>query len=147
MRAETKPFKILLAEDNSADVALVRQALTGHQVDCELHVIGDGEEAIEWINSLDADPKAPPLDLVILDMHLPKRDGDDVLKRLRCSPHYAETPVIVMASLDSTVLEVRAANRAPLVYFRKPSSLGEFMRLGSIIRRVLALDDQADGRK
>ena len=141
MRAETKPFEILLAEDNSDDVALVRQALRGHHVDCVLHVIGDGEEAIEWITSRDADPKAPPLDLVILDMHLPKRDGDDVLKRLRSTRQYAETPVVVMTSLDSTVLEDRAASRGPVVHFRKPSSLGEFMRLGSIIRRVLGQEE------
>jgi CheY-like chemotaxis protein len=97
--------------------------------------------------SLDADPQSPPLDLVILDMHLPKRDGEDILKRLHSTERYAETPAILMTSLDPTFIDDKAASRPVVVYFRKPSTLGEFMQLGSIVRRVLAVDEKTDGPK
>jgi CheY-like chemotaxis protein len=147
MRTETRPFEILLAEDNSTDLALVRQALTCHHVDGVLYVMRDGAEAIEWIDRLDTDPEARPLDLVMLDMHLPKCDGEDILRRLHSTEHYAATPVIVMTSIDSSVVEEKAPSGAVLAYFRKPSTLGEFMRLGLIVRRVLALDEPTDDPK
>src|SRR5579862_6098678 len=97
----TKPFKILLAEDNTSDVALVREALRTHEVDCVLHVIPDGAQVIHWLDTLDSDPDSAPLDLLLLDMHLPKFDGRDILKRLRSTERYAQTPVVVMTALDS----------------------------------------------
>ncbi|HEV3197626.1 MAG TPA: response regulator [Bryobacteraceae bacterium] len=137
MPTQTKRFEILVAEDSPDDVELVRQALKEHQVDCVLHVTHDGAHAITIIDSLDADPQAPPLDLLLLDMHLPRRDGKEILTRLRSSGRYAETPVIVMTGSLSSVVEEKAARHAPVVYFQKPSSLDEFMQFGKIIRGVL----------
>jgi len=145
MKTETPIAEILLAEDNLMDVTLVREALSEYKVPCVLKVTRDGEEAITLIESLDADPESPRLDLLLLDMHLPKRDGGDILKRLRSTGRYAKTPVIVMTGVDARALDPEAASQGPLVYFQKPSSLGEFMKLGSLVRRVLALDPKAAG--
>ena len=101
-------FEILIAEDNPADVALVREALKIHDINCVLHVLRDGEQALALLDSLDRDPKTPRVDLLILDMHLPKHDGEDVLKRLRSTEHYAQTPVIVMTSQSSSRIEAQA---------------------------------------
>src|SRR5579872_5295261 len=116
-----QPFEILIAEDNPADVALVREALKMYGIDSVLHVLRDGEQALALLDSLDKDPKVPRVDLLILDMHLPKHDGEDILKRLRSTEHYAQTPVIVMTSHSSTRIEETAAKHAALFYFRKPS--------------------------
>ncbi len=69
--------------------------------------------------------------------HLPKHDGEDILKHLRSTERYAPTPVIVMTSLDSSITGDKAAKNAALVYFTKPSTLDEFLKLGSIVRSVL----------
>jgi CheY-like chemotaxis protein len=90
--------QIVLAEDNPADVGLVRAALREHGVDCELHVIGDGEEALPFIDSLDLDSKIPCPDLLLLDLYLPKRDGNEILKYLRASERCARTPVVLTSS-------------------------------------------------
>ena len=138
MTTETSAFEILLAEDNSADVALVRRALKEHGIQCVLHVIQDGAQAIQWIGNLDADPKASQLDLVLLDMHLPKRHGEDILKRLRSTERYAQTPVIMMTSASTSRIEEIATKHAAVVYFVKPSSLEKFMQLGAIVQLVLS---------
>ncbi len=117
------PFGILIAEDNPADVALVREALKAHDVDYVLHVLRDGEQALALLDSLDRDPNLPRVDLLILDMHLPKHDGEDVLKRLRSTEHYAQTPVIVMTSQKSSGIEAKAAKHAAMYYFQKPSTM------------------------
>jgi CheY-like chemotaxis protein len=138
MSSESKPFQILIAEDNSADVELVRLALKKHDVDCVLHVVPDGAEAIQWIDALDKNTNGKRLDLLLLDMHLPKHDGEDILKRLRSTERHGQTPVVVMTSSDSSILEEKAARLAAVVYFRKPLTLEEFMHLGSIARDVLS---------
>ena len=132
-----QPFEILIAEDNPADVALVREALKLHDVDCMLRVLRDGEQALALLDSLDRDPKLPRVDLLILDMHLPKHDGEDILKRLRSTEHYAQMPVIVMTSQSSSSLEAEATKHAALFYFRKPSTLDELSELGLVVRNVL----------
>jgi CheY-like chemotaxis protein len=137
MSTETSDFVILVAEDNPADVALVREALKEHRVNCVLHVVNDGAQAIAFIDGIDVDPKKPRLDLILLDLHLPSRDGEEIVKRLRSTERNAQTPVIVMSGSDSPT-DRRKAEKYALFYFRKPSRLAEFTQLGAIVASVLA---------
>jgi len=86
---------------------------------------------------LDEDSKAPPIDLLLLDLHLPRRDGEDILRRLRSTERNAQTPVIVMTASDAPHDHQMAQKHAAIHYFRKPNSLVEFMQLGVIVRGVL----------
>ncbi|MEO8100270.1 MAG: response regulator [Acidobacteriota bacterium] len=140
----TAPFEIIMAEDNPVDVALVRQAIHEHQLNCRLRVIRDGAEALTLISNLDADPTAPALDLLLIDMHQPKRDGAAILDCLRSTERYAQTPVIIMTSSPSRIIEEMDDGHAALVYFQKPSTLAEFMELGAIMRRVLGVGKARD---
>jgi CheY-like chemotaxis protein len=118
MVTETRPFEILLAEDSQADAELVREALREHHVNCSLRVISDGAQAIEFINRIDRDPQAPPLDLLLLDMRLPRYDGEEVLEHLRSTERYAQTPVIIMTGLSSSSVEEKAIRQSSTVYFK-----------------------------
>jgi CheY-like chemotaxis protein len=130
-------FEILLVEDNEADVALVRRALQQHDVPCVLRIARDGGQAIEWIDHLDADPAQRPFDLMLLDMHLPTHDGEEILQRLRSTEHCAQIPVIVMTARDASAGEETAIRNAALFFFPKPSTLDEFMELGGVVLRIL----------
>jgi two-component system, chemotaxis family, response regulator Rcp1 len=134
----TSPAKqIVLAEDNSADVTLVRLVLKNSGLDCELRVLSDGDKAVDFIDEFDANPDAGPIDLMLLDMHLPKRDGDEIVKRLRRSERYALTPVVLMTASDSPRDHAKAKEDGAMHYFRKPCSLAEYMQLGVIVRGLL----------
>ena len=137
MATSQRIFEILLAEDNPADVTLVRAALDEHRLDCTLHVMKDGAQAIAFVDSLDHNPAAPRLDLALVDMHLPKNDGEEILERLRSTERYADTPVVVMTSSESPRVQQAAEKHAALHYFKKPMSLEEFMQLGGIVRSIL----------
>ncbi len=93
--------QIVLAEDNPADVGLVRVALQTHGVHCDLHVIDDGEQALSFIERLDQDSRVPCPDLLLLDLHLPKHGGNEILKYLRASERCAQTPVVILTSSDA----------------------------------------------
>ena len=137
MTPQDRPYHILLAEDSAADVGLVRLALRDQNLNHILHVARDGEEAITFIEKADNDAKAPGPDLLLLDMHLPKYDGEAVFKRLRSTEHYAQIPVVVMTSSDAPQDHDRAQRHAALFYFRKPSRLEEFIQLGLVVREIL----------
>lgn len=150
MASEAAPdyFEILLVEDNEADIALVRRALKQHEVPCVLRIARDGGHAIEWIDHLDADSKLRPFDLMLLDMHLPKRDGEEILQRLRSTERCAQTPVVVMTGQDPSTVEEAAIKNAALSFFPKPSTLDEFMELGGVVLRILkaSQEETAGGR-
>src|SRR6516164_2377202 len=96
------PFcRILLAEDNPGDIWLVREALRQHEIKCELEVVSDGEKMLSFIQSLDLNANLPCPDLLLLDLHLPKRDGIEVLVHLRSSERCGRTRVIVLTSSDA----------------------------------------------
>lgn len=129
--------RIVLAEDNPADIRLVREALREHDVTCDLQVMSDGEQVVSFIRKLDLDPEYPCPDLLLLDLHLPKRDGNEVLELLRASERCGKTCVVIMTSSDSPSDYRSAEKNAAVHYFRKPSSLMQFLSLGRIVKDIL----------
>ena len=127
---------ILLVEDNAGDVMLVQEALKSQSLAQELIVMRDGELAIHFIDEVD-NRKAPCVNLVILDLNLPRRPGSDVLRRIRQSPVCGNVTVMVLSSSeaekDKREMAALGANR----YVRKPSSLAELVQLGAVVKEML----------
>jgi CheY-like chemotaxis protein len=135
-------MQILLAEDNPADVLLVREALSQQNIECELVVLRDGEQAMALITRLDTDRKLPCPSLLLLDLHLPGKDGLEILKCLRTSERCGQLPVVILTSSDSPQDRANAEKNAALHYFRKPSTQPEFMELGAIVKQIIALTNR-----
>ena len=83
---------IFLAEDNPADVYLLKEALASQDEPVAFVVAEDGEEALALVRSGFAGTDRP--DLIVLDLNLPKSDGTDVLRSIRESGDLAGVPVI-----------------------------------------------------
>lgn len=129
--------EILLAEDNPADVYLIREALREHGVDATVRVASDGREVLQLICPEGAGAAVPHLDLIILDLNLPRHDGIEILERLRGSAQLAEVPVVVLTSSDSPRDQKVANQLGATCYLRKPSSLEQFLALGEVLKRLL----------
>ena len=132
-----KLLNILLAEDNRGDVLLVRQALAEYQIRHELHVVQDGEQALRFIERMGKPGTAPCPDLLLLDLNLPKVEGQQVLAEFRRHPKCESTPVIVVSSADAPRDRARMGDLGISYYFRKPSELDDYMKLGGVIRDVV----------
>jgi CheY-like chemotaxis protein len=129
--------RVLLAEDNPGDIFLVRRAFEIHKVDVELIVVQDGQSALRIIEKADCEANGDRPDLILLDLNLPRATGSRILERIRQSPRFAETPIIVVTSSDSPVDRQAATQFGAAHYFQKPSDLAGFMRLGEIVKTVL----------
>jgi len=128
---------LLVAEDNPADVGLIRLALKEHGIKTEVHIVSDGEAAIRFIDSVESDPAATCPALAILDLNLPRISGGEILRRVRVSTKWRDVPVIVVSSSLSPRDRKDAIQMGASAYFAKPSDLEEFLRLGALIGKIL----------
>jgi CheY-like chemotaxis protein len=130
-------LRILLAEDNPADVYLIREALREHGVECPICVANDGRRVLELISK--AEPlESEDLALIILDLNLPLHDGIEILRTLRSSSVLAHVPVVVLTSSDSPRDRIVASELGAASYLRKPSNLEQFLELGAVFKNLLA---------
>ncbi|MBS0209211.1 MAG: response regulator [Planctomycetes bacterium] len=124
-------MEILLVEDSLVDACATIGALRHSQVKHRLTLVRDGEEAILFLQREGRFARAPRPDLVLLDLHLPKRDGFEVLTDMRADEHLQTIPVVVLtASNDeadrtrSQLLDVDCDN-----YLTKPVNLDKFVEV------------------
>ena len=82
---------ILLAEDNPADVYLIRAAFEEHGIDAPLQLVADGSEVLRVIDKFEV-TGAAEIKLIILDLNLPRHDGIEILQRLRLTQKLAVIP-------------------------------------------------------
>lgn len=118
-------------------MALVREALHEHQVDCSIVVMSDGEKAIHFIDSIDASHDIPCPDIILLDLNLPRRSGREVLTRLRASSRCAHARIVVLSSSDAPKDKQESLRLGADGYIRKPTALEDYMRIGQLLKDML----------
>ncbi|HTB19255.1 MAG TPA: response regulator [Bryobacteraceae bacterium] len=127
------PAKIVMVEDNSADVFLLRHALDQHAEEYALQVLRDGEEAIEFVNrQRSAASEAEPC-VIVLDLHLPKHDGTTVLRVIRQEPALALVHVVALTTLASPKDEQEVRELGVRLYKAKPTLVEEWIKLAGEI--------------
>jgi len=127
---------ILLVEDNPADVLLVREALNWNDVRSKLLVVYDGDEAIHFIEMIEGAPDPCP-SLIVLDLNLPRKNGFDVLRRVRSSAKCGAGPVVILSSSEALADRAEAARLGASCYIRKPSNLKDVMSVGEQLKALL----------
>lgn len=129
---------IYLFEDNEPDALLVRMALDKQLPLFELQTASEGEEAIRLIDGVESDLESTPPSIVLLDLNLPRKSGEDILKRLRASERCGEVPVVVISSSESPLEKAKIHKLGATAYFQKSSDLSEFLQIGSLVQQLLA---------
>ena len=94
-RPPRRRLKILLVEDNEADVWLFKEAFTALEIEHDLEIAEDGAQAIDRLE--EAETFGAP-DLILLDLNMPKVDGFQVLSFVRATPRLCFIPVIILSS-------------------------------------------------
>lgn len=137
--AHVRVCRVVLVEDNPADILLVEMAMEEHSVVCELLTFHDGQQALRALcppQEADADAVIP--DLILLDLNTPKIDGFQVLLRLKETPRLAQVPIAILTSSMAASDKARADRLGASRYIRKPSQLDAFLaEVGKGIKELL----------
>jgi two-component system, chemotaxis family, response regulator Rcp1 len=134
--ASLKHIEVLVIEDESGDILLMKQALAREPVPISIHVAVDGKQAWEILERGEFKPE-----VIILDLNLPKLSGLGFLQSYK-----PQAPVIVFTSSSNPHDRERALALGAKEYIEKPSDLGEYTRLVSQIVRNWARTDEATQR-
>jgi len=95
------PVEILLVEDSPSDLELTLHALKRNNIANHIHVVSDGEEALDFIfcenEYVNRDVNNTPR-IIMLDLKLPKVDGIEVLRRIKQDARTRRIPVVMLTS-------------------------------------------------
>src|ERR1700721_1160521 len=127
--------RILVVDDNTADVNLLRLALDQQQEEYILAALESGEAALRFIGEHREGLHRPEPCVILLDLHLPKYDGLAILQAIRQAPALAHIHVIVLSGMASPREGDKIA--AMGAYYRqKPFGLHEYLELGEEILAI-----------
>jgi len=132
-KSSASPARILVVEDNQADVFLLRHALDEHAEDYLIEVLRDGAEAIQFVEQQRIIASDPTPCAIVLDLHLPKHDGAAVLRVIRHEPTLSHIHVVALTSLASPTEENEVRNLGIRLYRAKPTDLDEWIKLAGEI--------------
>lgn len=136
-----RKWKIFLAEDNPGDVFLVRRALDFYRIEYELSLATNGEEAISLVRK--AEDGEFLIDLMLVDLNLPRYDGGQIVTAARSGKILGKTPIIILTSSDSPHDRFRLSQLGASLYFRKPADLNAFMEVGKLVQDVITETERA----
>jgi chemotaxis family two-component system response regulator Rcp1 len=124
-----KPIDILLVEDNPGDARLAKESLKDSKIRNDLEIVGDGEEAMEFLKKKGkyADKSSP--DLILLDLNLPKKDGMEVLKEIKEHEVFKKIPVVILTMSKSEEDILKTYNLHANCFITKPIDLDQFIKV------------------
>jgi len=129
MSAPGNPVEILLAEDNPGDVTLSKKALEQGKLANNLHVVTDGVEALDFLRQTGEYDDTPRPDLILLDLNMPRKDGQDVLKELKADDDLCRIPVVVLTSSESEEDIAKSYELNANAYLTKPVDFDGFIEI------------------
>lgn len=123
-----KHVQILLVEDNPDDVLITRRALERSRVANDLHVAGDGKEAMDFVFRTGAfGPATPRPDLILLDINLPRANGMEILRKIRANDETSCIPVIMLSASNRDEDVMTSYKLGSNTYIQKPVEFDKFL--------------------
>lgn len=116
---------ILLVEDNEDDIQLTRYAINKHKITNELVIKRDGAEALKYLFEEAAGADELPC-IIILDLHLPKVSGLEVLQKIRSHDLTKAIPVVILSTSDLKTDIDKSYQLGGNSYICKPNDIDQF---------------------
>jgi CheY-like chemotaxis protein len=138
MSAQPQPIVILLADDDPDDCLLARDALSESRLANELHVVGDGEELLDYLHQRGAyaEPgQAPRPGLILLDLNMPRKDGREALREIKADPVLRCIPVVVLTTSKAEEDVYRTYDLGVNSYISKPVSFEGLVKVMKVLGR------------
>jgi DNA-binding response OmpR family regulator len=129
---------VLVIEDNVSDVFLLERALNKQDLRVELIHLADGDQALAFVRREGAFSHVASPSLILIDLNLPKHNGEDILREIRGARHLSGIPVCAWSSSQSQQDQALLMELGVARFVTKPLGLDQFMEIGKIIKDLLA---------
>lgn len=126
---------ILLVEDNPGDVRLTQEAFKEGMLRNNLHVVMDGEAAMDFLQHKGQYADVPRPDLILLDLNLPKMNGREVLTAIKQDPDLKRIPVVVLTTSQDETDIMESYRQFASSYIVKPVSMEKFIKVVSSFKQ------------
>jgi CheY-like chemotaxis protein len=135
MTEDADPIEILLAEDNPGDVKLTEKAFEQGKVLNNFHVVNDGVEALKYLRKEDEYEDAADVDLLLLDLNMPRMGGKEVLEEIQNEENeeLRRIPVVVLTSSSAEEDIVKSYDLNANAFLTKPV---DFEGLLDVVERI-----------
>jgi CheY-like chemotaxis protein len=124
-----KTIDILLVEDNQGDVRLTREALKEGKVLNNLHVVGDGIEALAFLRHEGRYARTPHPDIILLDLNLPRMDGRELLAKIKADPKLRRIPVVILTTSRAEEDILKSYDLHANCFITKPVGFEQFINV------------------
>jgi CheY-like chemotaxis protein len=126
MNPHAQPLAILLADDDSNDRFMIRNAVEKSRIDAQLYIVEDGQEALDFLRGTDkyadaTDRRRP--DLLLLDLNMPRKGGLDTLKEIRQDPELSTLAVVVLTTSEAESDILRTYDLGANWFLTKPATV------------------------
>ena len=126
-RDDLKPVDVLLVEDDPGDVLMTREAFEFYKIRNPLHVVSDGEQALQFLHRTGPFADAPRPGLILLDVNLPRVNGLEVLAELKQDPQLMLIPVVMLTTSQAEEDILRSYKLHANAYVTKPVDVNQFI--------------------
>ncbi|SDI05319.1 Response regulator receiver domain-containing protein [Actinokineospora alba] len=126
-------IEVLLVEDDDGDILMTREAFEHFKIHNSLHVVRDGEQALQFLRREGDYAEAPRPDLILLDLNLPRFDGRQVLAEIKSDATLRRIPVVVLTTSEAEEDILRSYELHANAYVAKPVDFDRFIE---VIRKI-----------
>jgi chemotaxis family two-component system response regulator Rcp1 len=123
------PAHVLLIEDNPGDAQLTQEAFREANMHIQLHLVSDGVDALKFLRREGANLSAPRPDLILLDLSLPKLDGEEALSEIKTDESLRMIPVLILTISQAETDVLKSYQLHASCYLSKPVGWDAFARL------------------
>lgn len=115
----------LVVEDDPGDVLMITEALERGQSGWSIHVTGDGQEALDFLQRRTPYENAPVPDLILLDLNMPRLDGRQALALIKADQNLRHIPIVVFTTSAAQEDVLGAYQNHANAYVTKPIDLDD----------------------
>ncbi|MBF0227149.1 MAG: response regulator [Desulfobacterales bacterium] len=123
------PIELLLVEDNPGDARLAMEALKDAKVKNNLHWVKDGNAAMMFLRKENEYQNKPTPDVILLDLNLPKKNGQEVLQEIKQDKDLKRIPVVILTASQAEEDIVKSYSLYANCYITKPIDLDQFLKV------------------
>jgi CheY-like chemotaxis protein len=128
LEAPTRPFTILLADDDEEDRDLARDALQDSRLANEMKFVVDGQDLLDYLRHEGrwADPSldAPRPGIILLDLNMPRKDGREALAEIKADDSLRRIPVVVLTTSTDEADVLSTYDLGVSSFITKPVTFG-----------------------